>query len=1178
MRVKKPVLLLIALFFIVTLAGPVCQSPGETAFLNDRSREIVGSDMLSVSGFITTPGLTGKGQVVAVADSGIDKGSLEDIHPDLAAEPGKKPKIIMLKSLAGRSVPDDPLGHGTHMVGTIAGSGKASDGKYMGIAPDAGIYFQAILDENGNAAPPTDIDKLFLPAYQAGARIHVDAWGSGPDRYSGNAMKADSFMLNHPDFLVIFGAGNSGPGRASLTSEANSKNALVVGASVSPRPALDFSSGGTLDTAGFSSRGPAGDGRIKPDLTAPGTSVISTKSSLVKGNLPDNNDYIRMQGTSMAAAVAAGSTALLREFLQSEMALADPMSSSLKAALINGARTGEDGPSKEGFGVLDLGGTVLALKEKSMLLAEETGGLAQGETKTYSYTVKNPGEPLKVTLAWTDPAGELLSEKTLVNNLDLVVTGPGGNMYQGNGFLGRGPDDVNNVEQVYIKNPPPGEYQIQVRASELKKPVVLNPQKSGQDFSLVYGQPLSTGIVREVAGKDTVRLYDGNSLSLAGKKVGCMLDGSLSQKVDPEPGYRIYYGPESVYVVGRLWKPESVLFREGIGGRIWYGAGRGSLEGGYYQSGLDRGVNVNGSYTLDLSRIPSGVGLEAKLDGLTQTLWGITTGYRLATGVVDRVVQGEDGSIQSIRLLNNEEDFRFADKPGYIYSDTYEGIDPMGTVFGADSLDGLGEVMPGQQVTLVISPFSGRVSSVLVKRSVISGYVERPKPGDNKIVIDGGQELTIFDGARVQKDRNPSKAGEIAAGDYITAVVLPGTEEIIGIEAYSNVVYGQVLFSSGRDNAVYINDYKNSLQALKMTPETEVRRWGLETDVSTLTSGTWIRAVLVPGGKEIWRMDVAELLEDEQKVLVSANNRYIETSGGGVYRVSECVTRITKDGYPVAPEDLKSGESITVVSLLAPAPYKKVAVAVRARGTPGVEKPLLLTTLGDQNGYPVLSGQTNGSHLYIWHENGTREDVSIQGWQGLFYRPLRFLDNEESVTVVAVDAASGAVTGKKITRPEITGRGLTDVSGHWAEKVIVSTVAGGIMAGYGDGTFRPDNPVSVSELKLILGGITGLKGGVLDPAVLDISWPSGRGITRGEFMLIVKSMVRDPGTVPADYRLPFRDCVGIREEEMEAIAWGCRTGIIKGKSPSSFGPGDYLTRAEAAVIVQHLLKNLLVVG
>ncbi|MHB8158465.1 MAG: S8 family serine peptidase, partial [Desulfocucumaceae bacterium] len=700
--------LLILTFFLsltAALAGDSYLSGhGEGRFLNDRSSEIVGADLLNAPGFITPGGLTGKGQVVAVADSGVDKGSLEDIHPDLASDPGKRPRIIMLKSWAGRLLADDPLGHGTHMVGTIAGSGKASEGKYRGLAPEVSVYFQGILDDQGRIAPPRDINELFLPAYQAGSRIHVNAWGSGTDTYSANASRTDAFVRQHPDFLVIFGAGNSGPGEKTLTSEANSKNALVVGASVSPRPALDFSPEGTLDTASFSSRGAAGDGRIKPDLTAPGTSIISARSSLIKGNLPEFPLYSRMQGSSMSSAVAAGSTALLREFLQRDMSLPDPRAATFKAALINGSRTGALGPSREGFGVLDLAGTVLALKEKTMLLEEERAGLTAGAVKTYKIKVQDQESPFKATLSWTDPAGEMNSRRALVNNLDLEIISPDGKKYLGNSFLGQAADELNNVEQVYINKPLPGEYLVQIKATAVAVNASENTTSSAQDYSLVYGQPLTTGIIKDVVA-DGFSLYGGGKISTAGRKIHYILNGSPSDNLKPDTGYRLYSGGNSVYMAGRQWNSESARFIELVGGRIWFELDGDSHEGGYYQSTeAGRGVTVNGSLREDIKDLPQGVVVRASLDCLTQTLWKVVTGYSTENGSVAGTVLDEKGEITSIHLFNDSREYNVSPGASYIYSDTFEGTDPLEVVFGAGNLDGLSKIMPGQQVTLVYSP------------------------------------------------------------------------------------------------------------------------------------------------------------------------------------------------------------------------------------------------------------------------------------------------------------------------------------------------------------------------------------------------------------------------------------------------------------------------------------------
>lgn len=1165
---KIKILLFLAVLLVATAtrADVNCFSgPDEARFLNDRSSEIVGADLLNAPGFVTPAGLTGKGQVVAVADSGVDKGSTEDIHPDLASDPGKKPRIIMLKSWVGREKADDPVGHGTHMVGTIVGSGQASGGKFKGLAPDASIYFQGILDEKDRVAPPSDIEKLFLPAFEAGARIHVDAWGSGPDSYSANAARTDAFISTHPDFLVIFGAGNLGPSNKTLTNEANSKNALVVGASVSPRPALDFSPDGTLDTADFSSRGPAEDGRIKPDLLAPGTSIISARSSLVTGNLPGFPMYTRLQGSSMASAVAAGSAALLREYLQQEAGLKDPMASTLKAALINGARTGDEGPSGEGFGVLDLAGAVLALKEKTMSIAEESPGLAQSEVNTYKMSVNSAEEPLKITLAWTDPAGDTSAGTDLVNDLNLTVTAPDGKKYSGNSFLGQSPDAVNNVEQIYIKNPLPGDYTIEVRASAVS---VSAGNSSSQDYSLVYGQLLSTGIIKETGAKNTVTLYGGETVSLSGRGIHYILNGYSSERLKPESGYRIYYSKESAYIVGRQWDPESVRYRESASGRIWFESEGESPEGGYYQNPeAGKGVTVNGRYSENISGIPPGAGLNASLDGVTQTLWNIMTGYGTVKGNVSGVLYDDKESISAINLFNDSRKFQVSPGASYIFNDTFEGNDPLEVVFGAGGLDGLHKIMPGQQVTLVLSPATGMVSSVLVNRNIVSGYITGIESRDDKIVIGQSPDYHILSGAAIQKDHLASQINKLEPGDYAIAAVMPGSKEILGLAVYSSVVYGQVLFTSDRDKSVYMSDLGNRFHILAVTPDTEVWRWGLRSDVSTLSSGTWVRATLSPDGKGLWRMDVAELLEDEQKTVESVGSGQL-IAGGIKYQVSPTIA-VTKEGFPITLDDLKPREVVVLELLLAPGSSGKVPAAIRARELKGVKKPLFMAAVLEEKGRLELSGYTSGDRLYVWHENGVREDIPVVEGPGSFSWQLQFLDNESTVKVVTLDSQSGAVTGKTFKRSEITSKNFIDISGHWAENMILTTAESGIMAGYGDGTFRPDDPVTIGELALIWAEVSGNKN-------QGASNSPKENITRAALMVALKNMLSDQENAPKkESSIPFTDCELIAGKEREAIAWGYEKGIIKGKSSTVFDPGALLTRAEAAVIIQKTLYSFL---
>ena len=1143
---------------IMTFFG--LQAPGDTGgqLLNDRSGQIVGADLLHAPGFVVPYGLTGANQVVAVADSGLDKGSVNDIHPDLANEPGKKPKIFMLRSVAGRQVADDPLGHGTHMVGTIAGSGVSSQGKFMGLAPDSGIYFQGLLNQEGKIVAPTDLDKIFLPAYQAGARIHVNAWGNSGNAYSLNAKKTDQFMRSHPNFLVIFGAGNSGPGAGTLTNEANSKNALVVGASISPRPALDFSSGDTLSTAKFSSRGPTKDNRIKPELLAPGTSIISTRSSLIEGNLPGFPQYSLMQGSSMSAAVAAGSAALLREYLQKEEGLPDPMSATVKAALINGARTSAVGPSKENFGVLDLAGTVMALKENSMELVEEKQGLTEGLVNKYTYAVENPDAPLKVTLTWNDPPAQGSSEKSLINNLDLLVTSPDGSKHMGNGFIYEVPDNINNTEQVYIEKPQKGVYTIEVKAES----IIGN----AQDYSLVFGQPLASGIVKNVNTAGEIEIYGQQNISPSGRTLHYFLNGEKTGELKDLSGHRVYYNQNSLYVVGRQWTPESAQTRDGIGGRVWHQSAQDGQEGGYYQNPqTEKGITVNGQYRESTSDLPQGVGLKASLDGVTQTISSLIADFEVVKGFVNRVVTGIDEKIKSIELFQSNRVYQVSPEASYTYNDSYVSTDPVETVFGAENLTGALKVMSGQQVALVTPKTSNLVSSILMDRNIISGFITEINSLTGSISIGGEEPFKILPGSEIQKDQSTSEISTLTKGDYVVAVVLPDSKNILGIAAYSNVVYGKVLFTSLNDNSIYISDINNSFRELKLSPQTQVKRWGLNTNITTLTSGTWVRATLTPDGDQVLRVDVAEMLEDATETISQVDGQHLYTSTGDRYRISSTFTDVSKDGLPITAQDLKPGEVITVVSLLAPSPYNKVPVAIRAASDNRAPKPAFMAVIRQENDDSFITGYTDGDILYVWYQDGKHEEIQLNADHKSFNGKLNFNEYQDTIKIVSVNRTTGAVAGKTLEKQSIYTRQFTDISGHWAENTIKKASVGGAMAGNSDGTFRPDDAVTIAQLYRIQSNITGKSATTMG---------SGDSIGRAAFMVVLKDMFEDAFIEDKILPLPFTDLNSVSREEREAIEWAYSLGIIQGRTYDRFYPQRFLTRAETAVIIHNVFEML----
>ena len=511
-------------------------------------------------------GRYGAGQIVAIADSGLDVGETGALSADFDS------RVVATHVLVVDEDWDDNNGHGTHTAGSLAGSGVLSgsipatssyDGSFAGIAPEASLVVQAFeADASGVVTGlPADLVTLFQQAYDDGARIHSDSWGdyTGPTADSEAAFggypfwsqRTDQFIWDHPDFAVFVAAGNSGidgiPGPLgfctggdgvvdpdSLLAPATAKNVVTVGASESvrstglgPAPwllisfcfatepiASDTLSDDADGLAAFSSRGPADDGRVKPDLVAPGTNIVSAAShapgaTTLWGVHETNANYNYSGGTSMATPLVAGMGALVREALTSGRAgLAagdpvDPSAALVKAFLLAGATSiapGQygGGATQEvpnatpnhvaGWGRADLELLAPSDPHAAFWFDDHTAGLATGGTVEYSDSpttslkVTDGTMPLRLQLVWSDPPASLVAASQLVNDLDLTVVGPDDTIYRGNG--GGTPDRVNNVEGVVIPNPLPGLYSVEVAAFNV--PIATQP------YALVVYGPVSS--------------------------------------------------------------------------------------------------------------------------------------------------------------------------------------------------------------------------------------------------------------------------------------------------------------------------------------------------------------------------------------------------------------------------------------------------------------------------------------------------------------------------------------------------------------------------------------------------------------------------------------------------------------------------------------------------------------
>ncbi|HEX9370490.1 MAG TPA: S8 family serine peptidase, partial [Roseiflexaceae bacterium] len=355
---------------------------------NDKAREIVG-----VTAARQQLGwLTGAGQIVAVTDTGLDvQGGLSaDFAGRVAAAftPAQMSGASFCGQYGDPTTWSDRNGHGTHVAGTVLGSGALSPSgqAFAGVAPGARLVVQAV-STGGRSFDCLSIDTTFLTtAYGAGARVQNASWGGptgGTDYnptfggYTQFASDIDSYLWNHKDHLLVVAAGNDGKDTSprdgvidadSIGQPATAKNVLTVGASESNRPptgsycfssaapeswcystfvgfagvapfAGDYIGDNINGIAAFSSRGPAADGRIKPEIVAPGTIIVSSASHDVAA-LYDywypGSDYAYDSGTSMAAPVVSGAAALVRQWLAQARQISAPSAALIKAMLLNG--------------------------------------------------------------------------------------------------------------------------------------------------------------------------------------------------------------------------------------------------------------------------------------------------------------------------------------------------------------------------------------------------------------------------------------------------------------------------------------------------------------------------------------------------------------------------------------------------------------------------------------------------------------------------------------------------------------------------------------------------------------------------------------------------------------------------------------------------------------------------
>ncbi len=384
-------------------------------------------------------------------------------------------------------------GHGTHVAGIAGGAGIRNELR-TGFAPKSTLIAQTYSNIFINApAYVTDYGMVITNNSYGNNVLECPTFGVY-DLYS-RVLDQQAFDL--PNLQNIFSAGNSGLLKCSPFPDSFR---TVLGGYQSAKNVISI---GNATPIGFifesSSRGPVRDGRIKPEITAVGSFITSAGP-------PPFNFYFQNTGTSMASPAISGGLALLYEKYRILHAGANPKNGLMKALVCNsGDDWGVPGPDfTHGFGVANFRRAMIMVESNHM----ETGVIAQSDPdNTITVNIPAGTAELKVMLYWNDPASAVMSSQTLVNNLDLEVKPLSSATVlplildtafnQVKIAAHNGVDNINNIEQVVIKNPAAENHTIRIKAT--------NIPAGPQEYFIVYDIiPIETLVTAPFGGETYV--------------------------------------------------------------------------------------------------------------------------------------------------------------------------------------------------------------------------------------------------------------------------------------------------------------------------------------------------------------------------------------------------------------------------------------------------------------------------------------------------------------------------------------------------------------------------------------------------------------------------------------------------------------------------------------------------
>lgn len=434
--------------------------------------------------------------------------------------------------------------HASHTMGTVGGNGIV-DERYKGFAPESSLitaYFTDILD---NAPSFTNDFNMVVTSNSYGLVLGNCSYAGTYDLY---AQFIDQQALDLPNLLTVFAAANDGTytcspfplGYATVTaSYATAKNVLTVANIGKTREIFNQSS----------STGPVKDGRLKPEIAAVGTRLISTIAE---------DTYGSNSGTSMATPNVAGAAGLLFQRFRQLNANQNPENALIKNILMNGADDIDNpGPDyRYGFGLMNIGHS-LRIIDSNRIFSNQ---INTNQTQTFTITIPAQTAKAKIMLNWNDPAAAPMASHALVNDLDLSVLDPSNATHlplilnpapsQVTQDATPGIDHTNNTEQVTLNNPNAGSYTIQVKG--------FNVPQTNQKYFVTYDfDPVGLKMQYPFGGEslaagDSIYVYWEASADISNFELSYSIDNgsnwiSLDNNISAQKRAFVWYIPNTIH-------------------------------------------------------------------------------------------------------------------------------------------------------------------------------------------------------------------------------------------------------------------------------------------------------------------------------------------------------------------------------------------------------------------------------------------------------------------------------------------------------------------------------------------------------------------------------------------------------------------------------------------------------